>query len=75
MLKSSETDDEVVLEEEKPQRRRYKAYTVMQRAGLQHTEQVSSIFSYVVSVRFFSNLYGHKHFWRIFWWTKIKANK
>ncbi|VDN89711.1 unnamed protein product [Brugia pahangi] len=35
----SETDEDVLLEEGKTRMRRYKAYTVMQKSGFQHTEQ------------------------------------
>ncbi|VDM47932.1 unnamed protein product [Toxocara canis] len=35
---SSETDEEPLVEEGRSQRRRYKAYTVMQKSGFQHTE-------------------------------------
>uniref|UniRef100_A0A915BFU4 Uncharacterized protein n=1 Tax=Parascaris univalens TaxID=6257 RepID=A0A915BFU4_PARUN len=38
---SSETDEDTLIEEGCSQRRRYKAYTVMQKSGFQHTEYVS----------------------------------
>ncbi|VDM95534.1 unnamed protein product [Thelazia callipaeda] len=37
----SETDEDVWLEEGKSQKRRYKAYTVMQKSGFQHTDYLS----------------------------------
>ncbi|MFH4974678.1 hypothetical protein AB6A40_001387 [Gnathostoma spinigerum] len=38
---SSETDEETAVEEGRSQRRRYRAYTVMQRSGFQHTDYVT----------------------------------
>ncbi|OZC10588.1 hypothetical protein X798_02337 [Onchocerca flexuosa] len=38
---SSETDEDVLQEEGKSQMRRYKAYTVMQKSGFQHTDYLS----------------------------------
>uniref|UniRef100_A0AAF5PJ22 Uncharacterized protein n=1 Tax=Wuchereria bancrofti TaxID=6293 RepID=A0AAF5PJ22_WUCBA len=38
---SSETDEDVLLEEGKSRMRRYKAYTVMQKSGFQHTDYLS----------------------------------
>lgn len=37
-FQSSETDEDVLLEEGKSRMRHYKAYTVMQKSGFQHTE-------------------------------------
>uniref|UniRef100_A0A158Q8Q8 Transmembrane protein 176B n=1 Tax=Elaeophora elaphi TaxID=1147741 RepID=A0A158Q8Q8_9BILA len=37
----SETDEDVLLEEGKSRMRRYKAYTVMQKSGFQHTDYLS----------------------------------
>ncbi|VDK72763.1 unnamed protein product [Litomosoides sigmodontis] len=38
---SSETDEDVLLEEGKSRMRHYKAYTVMQKSGFQHTDYLS----------------------------------